>query len=102
MAEGTTGAALGVVEGSESLATERPSAERATTIARRGIRTTRDFVDVMNGVIAGVLDGTLNPDAARAVVSAGGQMLKAAELAIRYGTPTAPGLEGERNLTLVA
>ncbi len=45
----------------------------------------------MSALIPDVLEGNVSPSVANAVVNAGGKLLKAAEMQIRYGHPDAQG-----------
>ena len=59
---------------------------RSLDIASRGIKTDRDFADLMSAVISDLIDGSLTPAIGNATCNAGGKLLKIVELKYKYGT----------------
>lgn len=63
---------------------------RSQRIAVRGIRSTRDFANLMTALMADVLDGSVDPLKAKAVTGAGAMLLKTVEIQQKYGRPEIP------------
>lgn len=61
---------------------------RSRSLGAKGIHTSRDFTNLMGAIMSDVLDGSLKPEMANAVVNAGGKMLKCVEMSIKHGTKT--------------
>lgn len=72
---------------------------RSAPIAKRGIRTTQDFAELMSALMSDIIEERIPPDIANATVKAGQQMLKVVEMQIKYGEIN-PGAK-RRNLALL-
>lgn len=89
-----------VAAGSDS-----PGESKALAIARKagGIKTSRDFANVMSSMMVDLLEGIVTPHVGNAVCNAGGKLLKMAELELRYGrTKSETTQEGEKVLALAS
>ena|ERR1019366_4588312 len=64
---------------------------QSITLSRLGVRTGEDFANLMSALMADVLDGTINVNAANAAVNAGGKLLKVVEMQYRYGQTAREG-----------
>jgi hypothetical protein len=71
---------------------------RSLALAGKGISTGVEFCELMSALMSDVIEGSLSPGVANAAVNAGGKLLKAVELQIKFG---APGKDGRRVLNLV-
>lgn len=60
---------------------------RTLSIATRGIRTGADFSDMMSALMSDLIEGRISPEVGNATCNAGGKLLKAVELQMKYGTP---------------
>ncbi len=60
------------------------SVPRSLAVAHRGVKDIGDFAEMMSGLMSDVLLGTVAPQVANAAINAGGKLLKAAEMQIRY------------------
>lgn len=60
-------------------------------IASKGINTSKDFANLMCGLMSDVISGNMTPAVANAAVNAGGKLLKVVELENKYGTHGALG-----------
>lgn len=58
---------------------------KSIAIAERGIGTTQDFLNLMAAIATDVLSARITPQMANSVTNAGGKMLKAAEMQMKYG-----------------
>lgn len=67
-----------------------PQVARSQRIASAGIRSTRDFANLMSALMSDVLDGTVDTATAKAVTGAGAMLLKTVELQHRYGKAETP------------
>ena len=67
-------------------------------IASRGITSSKDFANLMCGLMADVISGKMTPGIANAAVNAGGKLLKVVELEHKYGVAEK---NGRKVLTLV-
>lgn len=59
---------------------------RVHKFAARGIKTSRDFANMMSGLMADLIDGRVTPEVGNAVCNAGGKLLKMIDMEYRYGT----------------
>jgi len=55
-------------------------------IAAVGVRTSRDFRDLMSAIMSDVIGGKLTPSVTNAACNAGGKLLKMVELEMKYAT----------------
>ena len=67
-------------------------------IAKKGIRTGRDFSNFMSALMTDVIEGKITPGIGNAACNAGGKLLKVVEMQMRYGQ-AGPGT-GEKVLNL--
>lgn len=58
---------------------------RSAKIARRGVKNTQDFAEMMSALMSDIIEKKIPPDVANAAVKAGQQMLKVVEMQIRWG-----------------
>jgi hypothetical protein len=70
---------------------------RSIAYATSGVRTAAQLAGLMSAIISDLLDGRITPQMANALANTAGKMMKAAELAMKYGTP----LDGKKVLQLV-
>lgn len=73
---------------------------RSLAIAASGVRTSREFARLMSALMSDVIEGAVTPATANAAVNAGGKLLKAVELQLRYGRANGEG--GDKILDLTA
>ena len=71
---------------------------KSLTAASKGIRTSKDFANVMSALMSDLLAGRVTPNVGNATCNAGGKLLKVVEMQYKYGTD-GPG-SGEKVLTL--
>lgn len=64
---------------------QRPTSQSAV-IATKGVKSSVDFIALMSGLMADVLNGTIQPAVCNAAVSAGAQMLKMVQMQQDLGT----------------
>lgn len=69
----------------EAMVTVKP-APRVLTIAKRGIRNTKDFGIFMSLLMSDLVEGLIPPEVGNAAVNAGGKLLKSVELERRFGS----------------
>ena len=60
-------------------------------IATNGIHSSKDFANLMCGLMTDVIAGSVTPVIANAVCNAGGKLLKVVELEHKYGIPQSNG-----------
>lgn len=65
----------------------KESQPRSLALAQNEIRTTRDYGQLMAALITDVIQEKISPTVLFAAVAAGRQMVKVAELNLRYGNP---------------
>jgi len=58
---------------------------KCLAIADKGIRTSQDFADYMSAMMTDVVTGAVTPQVTNAACNAGGKLLKAVELQMKYG-----------------
>jgi hypothetical protein len=68
------------------------SVPRSIEIAARGISTASDFSQLMSALMSDVIEGLMTPSVSNAAVNAGGKLLKAVEMQIKYGTKNGTGV----------
>lgn len=64
----------------------RADAPLTLGIASQGIHTAQDFSNIMSAIMTDLVAGRLAPNVANAMCNAGGKMLKAVEMQMRWGT----------------
>ena len=57
-------------------------------MAEGGINTAQDFSNIMSSLMTDLIAGRLTPQVGNAVCNAGGKMLKAVEMQLKYGSPS--------------
>jgi len=78
---------------------------RTVAVARRGIKTGRDFANFMSCLMSDLIEGKVPPQVGNAACHAGGKLLKVVEMQYKYGIPAARKLrasEPARELNLSA
>ena len=76
-------------ESSNDLQTTKGSNQetpRSLAIAAKGIRTSRDFANMMSALMSDIIDGRVSPEVGNATCNAGGKLLKVVEMQHKYGT----------------
>lgn len=61
---------------------------RCLAIAGSGIRTANQFAEFMSGLISDLIESKISPQVGNAAVNAGGKLLKAVEMQMKYGKPS--------------
>ena len=64
---------------------------RINRFSEKGIKTSRDFANLMSALMADLIDGRIGPETGSAICVAGGKLLKVIEMEYRYR-----GKNGER------
>lgn len=59
---------------------------RSLPIAAKGIKTARDFANMMSALMSDLIDGRVTPSVGNATCNAGGKLLKVVEMQYKYGT----------------
>ena len=59
---------------------------RSLALARKGVRTDRDFSAMMSALMSDLIEGSVTPAVGNAAVNAGGKLLKVVEMRLKYGT----------------
>ena len=59
-------------------------ATQSSTVSRAGIKTGKDFANLMVAVMSDVIEGRMTTDVSNAVCNAGGKLLKVAEMQYKY------------------
>lgn len=67
------------------------SLSTSVALAGKGIQTIGDFAGVMGALVTDVLVGSVEPRVANAAINAGGKMMKAVELQLKYGPKSSNG-----------
>lgn len=80
----------------QALAPQDPP--RSLAISERGVRTGKDFANLMSALMSDVIAGRVTPSVGNAACNAGGKLLKVVEMQYKYGT-AGPGA-GEKSLSL--
>lgn len=80
-----------IATGNEVAATVVTRKPRSSAIAKRGVRTGGDILELMSAMITDVVDGTVSAGTANAAINASGKMLKVVELTHRYGVKDSDG-----------
>lgn len=70
-------------------------------LAEQGINTAQDFSNVMSAIMTDLVAGRLAPNVANAMCNAGGKMLKAVEMQMKYGVAS-QDVPGRKVLVLAA
>lgn len=66
-------------------------------IAQKGITTGHDFANFMSALMSDLISGAVAPNVGNAACNAGGKLLKAVEMQMKYGTNND---KGQKVLTL--
>jgi len=69
----------------KSTTLSRKGKPRSLTLSEPGIRSAQDFANVMGALMTDLLAGRVAPNIGNAMCNAGGKMLKAVEMQLRYG-----------------
>lgn len=72
---------------------------RSLAFASKGIRTSQDFANMMSALMSDLIEGNIPPSVGNAACNAGGKMLKAVELQMKYGTQSNNGSKKTLELT---
>lgn len=75
----------GATAGSKKVAPSRKQ-PKSLEIADKGIKTSRDFRNLMSAIMSDVIAGRLTPNMTNAACNAGGKLLKMVDLEYKYGT----------------
>lgn len=70
---------------------------RSMGIAQKGITTGHDFANFMSALMSDLISGAVAPNVGNAACNAGGKLLKAVEMQMKYGTNNE---KGQKVLTL--
>lgn len=81
-------------------AASKPRVSRSLSIARGGLNTGFDTINLLTATITDVLEEGITTNQANVVVNAVGKVLKVVELQFKYGKPRAEGAH-ERDLVLI-
>jgi len=73
-----------MVEAGTTNTARDPATSRAALISGQGVKTGKDFANLMSALMTDVLDGTVTPDIANAACNAGGKLLKIVEMEFKY------------------
>ena len=58
---------------------------RSLDIAKKGIRTSRDFANMMTALMSDLIEGKVSPGVGNATCNAGGKLLKVIEMQEKFG-----------------
>lgn len=58
---------------------------RSLSVAENGVSTGGEFASMMSALMSDIIEGSITPQVANAVVNAGGKLLKVTELQLKYG-----------------
>lgn len=67
-------------------ATKKIAGPNSLEIAKRGIKTSGDFANVMSALMSDLASGHVTPQIGNAMCNAGGKLLKVVEMQAKYGT----------------
>ena len=73
---------------------------RSLVVANRGIKTSKDFADLMSGLMSDLISGKVTPNVGNATCNAGGKLLKVIEMEYKYGTDGTAGTKRTISLAL--
>ena len=73
------------VKGNAGLNSE-PAETRSLAIAKQGVRTGRDFANLMSALMTDLIEGKITPGVGNAACNAGGKLLKVVEMQMKYGS----------------
>jgi hypothetical protein len=62
----------------------KPRDSKSAEIAKKGIRTAKDFAELMGALMSDILTGSVDPTEAQAICAAGDRLLKVADMQLRY------------------
>jgi hypothetical protein len=66
-------------------------------LAKKGVRTSHDFANIMGSLFTDVILGSISPDVCNAACNAGGKLLQTVALQYKYGSR---GVSGRKELIL--
>lgn len=69
----------------QALAVRTIDAPRSLAIAEKGIKTGRDFANMMSALMSDLVAGRVTPNIGNATCNAGGKLLKVVEMQYKYG-----------------
>lgn len=75
-------------------------APRSLFYAEKGVKTSRDFANLMSAVMSDLIEGRMSPAVGNATCNAGGKLLKMVEMQYRYGAPGSAAGEAGKNKVL--
>lgn len=67
--------------------TARHQAPESLAISQNGVKTGRDFANLMSTLMSDLIAGRVTPQIGNAVCNAGGKLLKIVEMQHQYGKP---------------
>ena len=83
-----------------AVAPKPPRVSRSLAIAKRGLTTGFDTINMLTATITDVLEEDITTNQANVVVNAIGKVLKVVELQFKYGKPKNADGRGDRDLVL--
>lgn len=66
-------------------APRKEGAPRSVAIAQSGVKTGREFANLMSALMSDLIEGRITPDVGNATCNAGGKLLKVVEMQAKYG-----------------
>lgn len=70
---------------------EQKEPPRSLAVARRGIKTSVEFAEMMSSLMSDLIEERVTPQVGNATVNAGGKLLKMVEMQLKYGTSSGEG-----------
>ena len=67
--------------------TENDKEPRSVAIARKGIKTSDDFANLMSSLMSDLIEGKVAASVGNATCNAGGKLLKMVDMTYKYGNP---------------
>lgn len=86
-----------VVKRVKSLSKSTP---RSLNYAKRGVRSSTDFANLMSALMSDLIEGSVPPNVGNATCNAGGKLLRIVELQYKYGTTNPDGKSKTLMLTV--
>jgi hypothetical protein len=83
----------------DAAAPSKPIAARSLTVAKAGLRTGFDMINLMTATITDVLEEVISTNQAKVVVSSANTVLTVVELQLKYGKPRNADGRGDLVLT---
>lgn len=65
-------------------------APKSLVLAEQGVKTGRDFANLMSALMSDVISGRITPNVGNAACNAGGKLLKVVEMQYKYGSTAGP------------